>query len=115
MTGMMCGLRNWAFFIILTFSFLTFCSGEDILERMAAIEGKVEKLQEQNIQKDRRIGSLETINVELVTEVQALRVSLKFSLLRSCSKNFDRRNKRSFYKNSTAVCYSYEIPIEKVK
>ena len=90
MANMMSGLIDWAFFIILTFSFLTFCSGEDILERMAAMEGKVEKLQEQNIQKDRRIEKLETINVELVTEVQALRVSLKFSLLRSCSNNSDK-------------------------
>ena len=73
---MMCGLRNRTFFIIWTFSFLNFCSGEDILERMAAIEEKVEKLQEQNIQKDRRIGKLNSINRELVTEVQALRVSL---------------------------------------
>ena len=69
MPGMMCGQNKLAFFIILTFSFLTFCSGEDILERMADMEGKVEKLQEQNVQ-------LDSINRELVTEVQALRVSL---------------------------------------
>ena len=78
---MMCGLRNRTFFIIWTFSFLNFCSGEDILERMAAIEEKVEKLQEQNIQKDRRIGKLDSINRELVTEVQALRVSLTYLTL----------------------------------
>ena len=77
---MMCGQNKLAFFIILTFSFLTFCSGEDILERMADMEGKMEKLQEQNIQKDQRIGKLDSINRELVTEVQALRVSLKMFL-----------------------------------
>ena len=38
---------------------------ENILERMAAIEGKLEKLQEQYVQKEQRIYSLEAINIEL--------------------------------------------------
>ena len=38
---------------------------ENILERMAAIEGKLGKLQEQYVQKEQRIYSLEAINIEL--------------------------------------------------
>ena len=40
-------------------------NSENILERMAAIEGKLEKLQEQYLQKEQRIYSLEAINIEL--------------------------------------------------
>ena len=40
-------------------------NSENILERMAAIEGKLEKLQEQYVQKEQRIYSLEAINIEL--------------------------------------------------
>ena len=38
---------------------------ENILERMAVIEEKLEKLQEQYVQKEHRIYSLEAINIEL--------------------------------------------------
>ena len=40
-------------------------NSENILERMAAIEGMLEKLQEQYVQKEQRIYSLEAINIEL--------------------------------------------------
>ena len=36
---------------------------------MAAIEGKLEKLQEQYVQKEQRIYSLEAINIELKLEL----------------------------------------------
>ena len=41
----------------------------DILERMAAIEGKMEKLQEQCVQKEQRIRNLEA-------ELEYLKVSV---------------------------------------
>ena len=44
-------------------------NSENILERMAAIEGKLEKLQEQYIKKEQRIYSLEAINIELKLEL----------------------------------------------
>ena len=42
---------------------------QNILEQMAAIEGKLEKLQEQYIKKEQRIYSLEAINIELKLEL----------------------------------------------
>ena len=48
----------------------------DILERMAAIEGKMEKLQEQCVQKEQRIRNLEATNIGLKTELENLKVSI---------------------------------------
>ena len=45
-------------------------NSENILERMAAIEGNLEKLQEQYVQKEQRIYSLEAINIELKLELK---------------------------------------------
>ena len=48
----------------------------DILERMAAIEGKMEKLQEKCVQKEQRIRNLEATNIGLKTELENLKVSI---------------------------------------
>ena len=52
-----CALKN--FFVLLLFSYVSLSLGDEVLDKINAMEGRVLKLEEQNHSKERRIHNLE--------------------------------------------------------
>ena len=70
-----CALKN--FFVLLLFSYVPLSLGDEVLDKINAMEGRVLKLEEQNHSKERRIHNLETTNLDLVTAIQALDIKFR--------------------------------------
>ena len=69
-------LKKTAFLIFLVLTHNSFCQCDEISEKMEAFEKRLHHLEEENGLKERRINDLETLKVEIVTELQSL--SLKW-------------------------------------
>ena len=72
-----CTLQN--FFVLLLLSFTSLSVGDEVLDKINALEGRVLKLEEQNHSKERRIHNLEMTNLELVTAIQVFDIKLRES------------------------------------
>ena len=72
-----CALKN--FFILLLFCYIPLSLGDEVLDIINTLDGRVLKLEEQNQSKERRIHNLEMTNLELVTAIQVFDIKLRES------------------------------------
>ena len=73
----MSNLGNFVCILFLIFSVNSMCHGEDVLERIKAVEERVFTLEDENLKKDKIIVTLVTQNTELSTHLQSLSQELR--------------------------------------
>jgi len=65
-------LGNFVCILFLIFSVNSMCHGDDVLERIKAVEERVFTLEDENLKKDKIIVTLVSQNTELSTHLQSL-------------------------------------------
>ena len=73
----MSNLGNFVCILFLIFSVNSMCHGDDVLERIIAVEERVFTLEDENLKKDKIIVTLVTQNIELSTHLQSLSQELR--------------------------------------